>query len=73
MVATERSGRVTTQYLGTIVNGVEENVIIGAYRFQDDDELVALDPVASKTVHLVLFSFARIPRNGLAMLLGSPT
>lgn len=51
MVATERSGRVTTQYLGTIVNGVEENVIIGAYRFQDDDELVALDPVASKTVH----------------------
>jgi hypothetical protein len=39
------------QYLGRIVNGVEANVLIGAYRFPDDDELVALDAPA-KTAFL---------------------
>jgi hypothetical protein len=38
-----------TQYLGAIVNGVEHNVLIGAYRFPDDSELVALD-TSAKTV-----------------------
>jgi len=34
------------QYFGVIVNGVEPNVLIGAYRFPDDDELSALDAPA---------------------------
>jgi hypothetical protein len=35
-----------TQYVGAIVNGVGENILIGAYRFPDDDELIALDAPA---------------------------
>jgi hypothetical protein len=39
-----------TQYLGVIVNGVEENVLIGAYRFPNDDALVALDAPAKASL-----------------------
>jgi hypothetical protein len=45
-----------TQYLGVIVNGVEQNVLIGAYRFPDDDELVALDATAKAVVARSPFS-----------------
>lgn len=34
------------QYFGVIVNGVEPNVLIGSYRFPDDNELAALDSSA---------------------------
>jgi hypothetical protein len=39
-----------TQYLGVIVNGVGENVLIGAYRFPDDAGLIALDALAKANV-----------------------
>jgi hypothetical protein len=35
-----------TQYLGVVVKGVEQNVLIGAYRFPDDKDLVELDAPA---------------------------
>lgn len=38
------------QYFGTIVNGVEQNVLIGAYRFPADAELTALDAPAKAAV-----------------------
>jgi len=42
------------QYYGVIVNGVGENVLIGAYRFPNDDELIALDaPAKAELVHSV--------------------
>ena len=48
VITAENSGNCpdSTQYLGVIVNGVEENVLIGAYRFPDDDEIIALDASA---------------------------
>jgi hypothetical protein len=49
-----------TQYLGTIVNGVAENVLIGAYRFPDDDELIALDAPAKSTVARSVFALEPI-------------
>jgi len=37
-----------------IVNGVGENVLIGAYRFPNDDDLIALDaPAKAELVHSV--------------------
>ena len=49
-----------TQYLGTIVNGVETNVLIGAYRFPDDDALLALDAPAKATFVRSAFSLEPI-------------
>ena len=37
------------QYLGSIVNGVEPTILIGAYRYPEDSDLVVLDPSAKKT------------------------
>jgi hypothetical protein len=34
------------QYLGSIVNGVQPNVLIGAYRFPNDSDLDALNAPA---------------------------
>jgi len=42
------------QYFGVIVNGVEPNVLLGAYRFPDDKDLSALDAAAKA-------SFAKSP------------
>jgi hypothetical protein len=50
----------STQYLGTIVNGVEENVVIGAYRFPDDDDLIALDGPAKASFARSAFSMEPI-------------
>jgi hypothetical protein len=62
IISAENSGNCPdfTQYLGTVVNGVEENVIIGAYRFPDDDELVALDASAKATFTRSAFSMEPI-------------
>jgi hypothetical protein len=48
VITAENSGKCpdAQQYYGTVVNGVGENVLIGAYRFPDDDELIALDTPA---------------------------
>jgi hypothetical protein len=46
----------SAQHLGTMVNGVETNVLIGAYRFPDDDELVALDRPAKAAFQWSAFS-----------------
>jgi hypothetical protein len=48
VITAENSGSCVdaTQYLGAIVNGVELNVLIGAYRFPEDDDLIALDAPA---------------------------
>jgi hypothetical protein len=58
VITAENSGNCpdATQYLGVIVNGVEPNVLIGAYRFPDDDELVALDAPAKAAVARSPFS-----------------
>jgi hypothetical protein len=48
------------QYLGVIVNGVEPNILIGAYRFPDDDELIALDASAKTAAASSAFSLEPI-------------
>ena len=48
------------QYFGTIVNGVEVNVLIGAYRFPDDRELLALDAAAKASLAKSAFSLEPI-------------
>jgi hypothetical protein len=48
------------QYFGTIVNGVEENVLIGAYRFPDDNGVVTLDAPAKATFVKSAFSLEPI-------------
>jgi hypothetical protein len=42
------------------VNGVGENVLIGAYRFPDDDELIALDTPAKAAFVKSAFSLEPI-------------
>lgn len=54
-----RNCQNATQYLGTIVNGVEPNVLIGAYRFPDDNDLTAL--VAPAKAALVRSAFSLEP------------
>jgi hypothetical protein len=49
-----------TQYLGTIVNGVEENMLIGAYRFPDNREFLALDAPAKTSLAKSPFSLEPI-------------
>jgi hypothetical protein len=58
VITAENSGACpdATQYLGTIVNGVEVNVLIGAYRFPDDAELLALDAPAKSSLANSAFS-----------------
>jgi hypothetical protein len=42
------------QYFGVIVNGVGENVLIGAYRFPNDEALIVLDaPAKAELVHSI--------------------
>jgi len=48
------------QYYGVIVNGVGENVLIGAYRFPNDDNLVALDASAKAELAISVFSLEPI-------------
>ncbi len=48
------------EYLGTIVNGVESNVLIGAYRFPDDVALVSLDAAAKDDFRRSAFSLEPI-------------
>jgi hypothetical protein len=48
------------QYFGTVVNGVGENVLIGTYRFLDDDELIALDAPAKAAFVKSAFSLEPI-------------
>jgi hypothetical protein len=62
VVTAQNSGKCpdAQQYFGTIVNGVEENVLIGAYRFPDDDELIALDAPAKATLARSAFSLEPI-------------
>jgi hypothetical protein len=52
VITAENSGNCpdATQYLGTIVNGVEENVLIGVYRFPNDDALIPLDAPAKASL-----------------------
>jgi hypothetical protein len=55
-VAAENSRKCpdAQQYYGVIVNGVGENVLIGAYRFPNDENLIALDASAkAELVHSV--------------------
>jgi len=58
VITAENSGNCPdrTQYLGVIVNGVGENVLIGAYRFPDDADLIALDAPAKANVAGSAFS-----------------
>jgi hypothetical protein len=42
------------------VNGVEQNVVIGAYRFPDDNDLVALDAPAKAVFATSVFSLEPI-------------
>ncbi len=58
VITAENSGNCpdATQYLGVIVNGVGENVLIGAYRFPDDADLIALDAPAKANVAGSAFS-----------------
>jgi hypothetical protein len=62
VITVENSGSCpdATQYLGVIVNGVEPNVLIGAYRFPDDDELIALDAPAKAALARSAFSLEPI-------------
>jgi len=48
------------QYYGVIVNGVGENVVIGAYRFPNDDDLIALDASAKAELAISVFSLEPI-------------
>lgn len=48
------------QYFGVIVNGVGENVLIGAYRFPNDDDLIALDASAKAELRRSVFSLEPI-------------
>jgi hypothetical protein len=50
VITAENSGKCpdAQQYYGVIVNGVGENVLIGAYRFPNDENLIALDAVAKE-------------------------
>jgi hypothetical protein len=48
------------QYYGVIVNGVGENVLIGAYRFPNDDDLTALDASAKAELVHSIFSLEPI-------------
>ena len=48
------------QYYGVIVNGVGENVLIGAYRFPNDDDLIALDASAKAELAISVFSLEPI-------------
>ena len=48
------------QYYGVIVNGVGENVLIGAYRFPNDDELISLDAPAKAELAISVFSLEPI-------------
>jgi hypothetical protein len=62
VVTAQNSGKCpdAQQYFATIVNGVEENVLIGAYRFPDDDELIALDAPAKAALATSAFSLGPI-------------
>jgi hypothetical protein len=56
VIAAENSRKCpdAQQYYGVIVNGVGENVLIGAYRFPSDENLIALDASAkAELVHSV--------------------
>jgi hypothetical protein len=56
VIAAENSRKCpdAQQYYGVIVNGVGENVLIGAYRFPNDENLIALDASAkAELVHSV--------------------
>jgi hypothetical protein len=57
-ITAENSGKCpdATQYLGVIVNGVEPDILIGAYRFPDDDDLIALDAPAKTAAARSIFS-----------------
>ena len=48
------------QYFGVIVNGVEPNVLIGAYRFPEDKELLELDAAAKASYAKSFFSLEPI-------------
>ena len=50
------------QYDGTVVNGVELNVLIGAYHFPDDEEFSALVQSARATLAQSAFSGADFVR-----------
>jgi hypothetical protein len=58
VITAENSGKCpdAAQYLGVIVNGVGENILIGAYRFPDDAEIIALDAPAKANVAGSAFS-----------------
>jgi len=47
------------QYLGMVVNGVQAGVPIGAYRFPDDEELIALDAPAKDAFARSSFHWSR--------------
>jgi hypothetical protein len=51
-----RNGPDAAQYFGVIVKAVEPNVLIGAYRFPDNDELIALDAAAKAAIARSAFS-----------------
>jgi hypothetical protein len=48
------------EYLGSIVNGVAPTVLIGAYRFPNDGDLVALDTAAKASYVKSVFSIESI-------------
>ena len=48
------------QYYGVIVNDVGENVVIGAYRFPNDDDLIELDASAKAELVNSVFSLEPI-------------
>jgi len=62
VVTAENSGKCpdAQQYFGVIVNGVGENVLIGAYRFPNDDDLIALDASAKAELVPSVFSLEPI-------------
>jgi hypothetical protein len=49
-----------TEYRGMIVNGLGPNVLIGAYRFPNDEELMALDAPAKESFARSVFSLEPI-------------
>jgi hypothetical protein len=63
VITAENSGDCpnAAQYLGVIVNGVEANVLIGAYRCPDDDELIALGGPAKAAFLKSAFSLGAGP------------
>jgi hypothetical protein len=44
------------QYYGKIVNGVEPNVVIGGYRFPNNDSIAGVDDAAKATISSMTFS-----------------